>query len=117
MAHSSQWRARESHRRLETWLAAGNTVPIHRGRVNRRALCEALGLVRSTLSSNPFLRETIARLDQEAERRENTPVRRERSYDLPPDARAWSDLLEENAALRRRLREVELLLAHGRSLR
>ena len=116
MAPSFQAKGQQSVARLEAWLAAGYTVPRRQGKVHRAALCRTLGIVRSTLGSNPALRELIASLDAQA-----SPVVATQSSstadETSPLERELARLHAENAVLRRRLREVTLLLGQGRCLR
>lgn len=117
MARSAQAKGRDSVARLQAWLAAGNPVPRQQGKVHRAALCRAVGIVRSTLGSNPTLRALIASLDAE-ERREVVKVPSPWGVGaVSVLERELAVLRAENADLRRQLRTVELLLRQDRCLR
>jgi hypothetical protein len=112
MVTSSHAKADAAVKRLRAWLSAGNTIPRRHGRVNKTALCNAVGITRSTLDSNPRLRALVASLDElnpSRPRREPTPEASSLECEI-------TALREENAALKRKLRSVTLLLTTGRCL-
>jgi len=117
MRRSSQAKGNDTFKRVQAWLAAGHPVPRRRGKVHRGALCRALGIVRSTLSSNPALRALVASLDAQEVVTPETLRSSRGGKGMVALERELIALREENADLRRQLRAVELLLRHDRCLR
>lgn len=110
MTTSSRAKATDAVARLQAWLAQ-HPIPRRNGRVNRTAICQAVGLTRSTLGSNPRLKAMIEALDESP-----CPVRE--PVDATSDLeRQLAALREENAALRRQLDRVAWLLSLGRCIR
>jgi hypothetical protein len=112
MAASTHAKADAAVKRLQAWLSGANIVPRRNGRLNKAALCAAVGITRSTLASNPKLRELIASLEKSqplSPKPESASKRSELERELIA-------LREENADLKRKLHAVTLLLTTGRSL-
>jgi hypothetical protein len=60
---SSQEIASENVKKLENWLKARPHIPTYHGNVNKAEICRVLGITKSTIGTNPKLRELFSDIE------------------------------------------------------
>ena len=118
MPISNQQKAQQAVKRLQDWIDNKPEMPIYKGRINKTAICQAINIPKSTISSNKELKALFDELESNITFYNMKDIRGERERQLQKNVNKLEKQLvlaeEEIKELKIKISIDEHLLETGR---